>query len=219
MRKLWLFLVLFGSGLLVLVLLSRDQRLQRQERVELTDPRDPATQELPFTRIPDDPSRPLQEEEEPSKQTSFAGVLSGAAAFAVFEETQRGHKLYDLELENVIPLGDDLYDLEGITAHTFDPRTEELESTLVAERGRARIEWREGRFTLGQTETVKLFDAQLTLHQGVPLAPLALTLLSVQGNLERGLFTSEEEVLVSGEGLHARGLGLMANQRQGVVLF
>ncbi len=215
MKKVLLFLALFGSGLAILLYISARQRAAKQERIQ-QQPEGPAVvEDLPFTRIPEGGAQPQVEEGTDETQSTVAGTLSGSAEFTVFEEGARGHKLYDLELEQVTPLGDDLYDLAGITAHTFDPESETLQATLVAQRGRARIEWRDGKFAVGELEPVRLFDAVVTLHNGVPMAPLTLTLEDVEGDLMLDRFSSKGPVLVEGEGIRATSLGLVAEQREG----
>lgn len=210
MKRLLLFLALFGGGLGLLLFFSAQQRKKQEERV----PDDGAQEtevDLPFTRIPDDVGQEGAAEGEGGG--GIAATLSGWASFDVFEESERGHKLYDLAFDEVIPLGGDLYDLVGITAHTFDPEDEGLESTLVAERGRAKIEWRGALPSVGRERPVELFDAVVVLHRGTPMAPLTLTLASVTGDLERDIYTSEERVLVEGVGVRAEGVGLEADQR------
>ena len=213
MRKLLLFLVLFGSGLALLYFISSRQRRDQAERIPPAGESSHEVEDLPFTRIPDQPQSDGAQPERQGGSTGIAGTLHGHFESTVFEQGARGHKLYDIAIDNVIPLGEDLYDLEGITAHTFDPDSEALESTLVAARGRARVEWLEGRSAVGRSDTIKLYEAVVKLYSGVPLAPLTLTLPSVQGDLENDVYTSEDDVLVEGAGIVASGHGLLADQR------
>ncbi len=219
LRKLFLFALLFSGGLALLFYLSAQLRQEQEERVKETADESELQEDLPFTRIPEQAVKPPEQVSEEGEQDSFAGTFWGEADFAVFEEGERGNKVYELHVDNVTPLGEDIYDLEGITAHTYDPENGSTESTLIAKRGRARLEWRDVSFVVGHGETVKLFDAVVTLHQGVPMAPLTLTMASVEGDLETDIFTSQEMVLVEGEGIRATGLGVIANQRTESLVF
>lgn len=217
MRRVLLFLLLFGAGLGVLLGISYLRKQERAERIP--DQQEEKVlqgrgEEQPFTLIPEELNpreggEPTQEG--PGTAEGQGGILlRGELRCAVMEESARQHKLYDFHAERVEPLGEDLYDIHGITAHTYDPDTEALRSTIVAKRGRARVEYDGIKPVIGLSERVRLFEAEATLHVGFPLVPITLFLPEGEVDLKGEALFSEADVTVEGDGLRSTSRGVDA---------
>jgi len=218
MRRALLFLLLFGSGLAVILYFSAEKKQESRERLdEEQEQIGEEGRRTPFIEVPQGPetveTEPGEgEEEEPGQRRPIVGAIAGHTWGAVREENERKHKLYDFDFQDTQPRGEDLYDVSGITVHLFDPETEEIRTTLRAERGVAKIERRETTITVGHSERVRLFDAVVTLHQGTPMSPVDLHLPVAEADLRKFSIHSSSEVRIEGEGLRATGTGLVAQQ-------
>ena len=210
MRRIVLFLLIFGAGLGVLLGISYLRKQERAERIpddQEERVREGREENLPFTPIPETVIPETGGETSPDEQGGI--VFHGEFECTVREESDRAGKLYYFR-GTAEPLGEDLYDIFNITAHTFDPETEEVRSTIVAERGRARIENAGRSPVIGDAERVKLYDAVATLHAGVPLAPVILYLPEGEADLSGEAVYSDVPVRVEGDGLRTTSLGLIA---------
>lgn len=232
MKRVLLFLVLFGGGLALLLYLSQEQKKEQQERIDeeaeqIVDEPPPFVEVLP---VPDaeeggvegtgadgagDETGALREED----QTDGVTWTTRGEFSASLREPQTGLLLYDFHADHVQPLGDDLYDITGITAHVYDPEsagpdTQVVQTTLRAERGQARLELVGGKPTVGHSERIRLYDAIVTLHEGSPMAPIDLFLPVAEADLRSGGIYSDGEVRIEGDGVHGTGKGLIAEQNK-----
>jgi hypothetical protein len=215
MKRVLLFLLLFSAGLVLLLYLSKEHRKEQKERLG-AEQEQIAEQGLPFTEIPKGPGDRKPAGDDGAQNSGPTFVADGWLSLKVFEH-KTGLLSYDFHADDVSHLGDDLYDITGITAHIYNPEAASAEAqvvrtTLRAERGRARIERVGTQITVGQTERVQLIDAIVTLHEGSPMAPIDLYLPVAEAELRTNSFYSDAEVRLEGDGVHGTGTGLIAEQ-------
>jgi hypothetical protein len=226
MKRVLMFVLLFGGGLALLLYLSKEQKKEKIERI------DPAQEEivekgreqqLPFAELPERTEQavpgPGEKADDRAGTSGFAARARGKLDLRYYLEGEGAFQplQYDFHADDVQPSEGDYYDITGITAHIYDieaagPESRVVLTTLKAERGRARIEQEGTRFTIGRSERIKLFDAVITLHSGTPMAPIDLFLPAAEADLRSNSFYSNAEVRVEGDGIHGTGTGLVAEQ-------
>ena len=219
MKRILLFVLLFGGGLAVLLYLSKESRKEQKERLDQEQEQiveEGRTEELPFAELPAPEEAPGPGAD--SEGDNVKAVVRGEISLSIFEE-ESGLLLYDFHADHVEPVEGDEYDITGITAHLYDTdRTggDDLfvRTTLVAEGGRARLEQVGTELRVGYTERVKLVNAVVTLHDGSPMAPIDLHLPTAEADLRSNSFYSDGEVRIEGDGVHGTGLGLIAEQNE-----
>lgn len=201
MRKLLLFLAVFGTGLGILLLLSR--------------PRGPREQGGPRSEPPreEQPSVPLPEGEGQEGPVMRAR-LSGPLALRHFDpdDPEAPYPLYELSAKDVRTLHEELHELSGIEVRMFDARTGELRSTLEAKRGEARFRASLDRSAIRPTGPLELWEVELTMLGGVPAAPLTLRVPRLAVELDERIFRSSDPVRLDGQGLVATSIGLVLDE-------
>ncbi|MFT7484407.1 MAG: hypothetical protein ACI9F9_000247 [Candidatus Paceibacteria bacterium] len=218
MKRLFLFAILFGGGLYLLLQLSERHREEKKDRVEneqeVIMDKEGAT-ELPFTRIPARPAAAETTEaaDHAAADEGIAGTVRGEIKLAVREKTEPRNILYRVHIDDVEPSGDDYYNFKGLTVKEFDPANEELRTTFKAREGVLRIERDGSTLTIGEKERIQLVDAVVTLHTGSPMAPIELRLPRAELDLGDGSLYSKSAVQVLGEGITGAGTGLELLER------
>ena len=219
MKRILLFVLLFGGGLAALLYLSKESRRERKERLDQEQEQiveEGRSEELPFAELPTPAEAPGPGADQGDGGDNVKAVVRGKISLSIFEE-ESGLLLYDFRADHVEPVEGDEYDITGITAHLYDTeRTGSGEplvhTTLVAEGGRARLEQVGTELRVGYTERVKLVNAVVTLHEGSPMAPIDLHLPTAEADFRSNSFYSDGEVRIEGDGVHGTGLGLVAEQ-------
>lgn len=202
MRKVLLFLLLFGAGFAVVWTM-------RSKPVVRTDTRDAASKSAvpqgEFTDVKVQSNDPKQKD-----KTNVVGVtLAGPLAF-----TQRkpvGDEMrteLDLESSDVNALGDNVYDMHELVIKLFDPKTGVERADLVSPLSRLKLVLAAGSPRLSDTEPVRLTNVDLTLHEGGPVTPIKLKIPVLDWNVQSGKFRSDDRVHITGTGLVGDGSGL-----------
>lgn len=230
MRRLGLFLALFGVGLAVLWL--SDGR--SGESAEAAAP-PPAVE---VTRVAAAPSRePPQQEplQEPAQEPGDRAPvrIRGRAELDVYAAGAGAAQPVQHHFEGIFEPTDETfrsYVVRDLVVRSHDPVTGALRETIQAARGRFGVagdDLRELRVADGGR--IVLEDVTVVRHVDHPLAPLTVTAPALETFLDEDRFHSvgDEPVVVDGAGVHAVGLGLvydgatafLAFERGGTVAF
>ena len=236
MRKLVLFLIVFGVGLLALVLIDRASRSEPREPQHGASAERASAEGRAASRVgsEDGGLDPAETEEAaspserlgarprvkpPRGEEGQSGVhvqLEGPLSFTFFGE--QGRKSYTFDSERVEPLGGDVYDAHGLTIEAFDPETGERRVTVLADRGRLGLTGGGGgELGLADDGHVELFGVKVTQHTGGPLVPLVFRAAELVGQVELEAFETpgDVEAIIEGVGLSGRGRGLRFDGRGG----
>jgi hypothetical protein len=209
MRKVLLFLLFFGAGLTVLLILRQQRESAHPVGEESTGgPVKPA-------EMTDVGPQGLPQGE---KQGRVAIILRGvfdATKFSGEGDTKK--RLYVVHSDNVEARAPDVYDLFKLTIDVYDPQTEALRAHLVSPQSRVRITLRNGQPEMGENDRVYLADAEVTLHEGAPVVPLVLRVPLLEWNVAAGRFASKDHVHLEGTGLHAEGTGMDLDTKTSVL--
>ena len=209
MRKVVLFLLLFGVGFLALVLIDRARRGEPAGPA----PAETAASEGPGAEEPAEPQRPPAPDR---TDVRLEGVLQ-VTTFA-----PSGTKLYRLDAKDVQPGADGDYDATDLEIDVFDETTGEPRVSMTAARGELRIDNEDSRrIRLADEGRVDLTDVDVVQHTGGPVAPLDLKAPKLTGFVERQRFETPDdtEVELEGQGLTAKGRGLDFDGLAGSVAF
>jgi len=255
MRKLALFSIVFGLGLVALLLIDRASRgVDEADSVDPAQevsvepvskpsrdpadgtPADPRGTAPQGAQVPAGAQAPGNIEEAPQEpntdrrqrpdmgvdggaQSGIVMRLEGPLSFTAFGAS--GARSYRFDAKDVQPrepASSGVYDASGLTIEAFDPITSELRMTVVAARGRIRIDQGGGStMQLADEGRVELTDVAVTQHTGGPLVPLVFRAEHLIGRIDAEAFeTSDDtEVVIEGEGLSGRGRGLVFDGRTG----
>ncbi len=225
MRRVLIFILLFGGGLALLVYLSKEKKQESKDRLDAEQGqivRDGREDEEPFVELPDRSNSTISGPGQPSETQSAeddgsvvsAAVARGELSGRLREDNDRKNLLYDFHFDDAQPRGDGFYDVVGITVNLYNPETDQKRTTLVSEKGVVKIERDGQKLTVGESERVQLVNAVVTLHEGSPMAPIDLYLPVAEADLGDNSFYSDALVRVEGEGLFATGEGLIAEETQ-----
>ena len=200
MKRVLLFLLLFGTGLAILLLLQETREVD-PEVVPVEDLREPDPG-------PSDPGivTPLPDQGGQATITS-SGPIEHKQLHPV-----TGKKLYQLLAEDhhPVPGGIDLY---GVTVRYYDEETGELETELSATEAQVLAKLTENGVEIEENEPSTFQEVEISVLRGVPLAPLRASAPEVQLRLGDRTLTSESDVLVEGRGLRATGRGLVVEEQ------
>ena len=194
MRRVLIFLLLFGAGLAVLLLVRAGR-----ERPEVERPTAPAVApaEEQFTELPVG-----------GEDTSVGVALLGRVELRDLEGT--GDRRISLVSGDVRPLGGERYEFRDLTVDVRDRASDERIASIAAPTSLVRVTVVGGKPEIGAEDEVELSDAVITLHRGAPVAPLTMTVPRISWRIGSGELTSADQVVITGEGLDARGVGLRA---------
>jgi len=200
MRKLFLFLLLFGLGLAAIVLLDIATRA----------PEKPAPPPPPSAGSEPGPRPPPAQEPEGEGQGEIVIIPNGEFRFRTFDRVT-GRRDYVLEARDIDHAGGGLYDVTDLVVEFYDVVDESHVRTLVAKGGRIRANVEGTNVVLGDDGRVILTDVVVTQHVGGPLVPIVFSAPRLEGSLEDRVFRSvgDDVVDVTGRGLIARGTGLL----------
>lgn len=218
MRKVLLFLLVFGAGFAVLFWFQERDKSERRDRSAEEEagsqgaptPSDPGTEggtrpsgaermaegsgdDRPTTRMPVDGDQEVEIR------------ISGYLRHARVRESD-GRLIDRLEAQNVVPLEGNLYRLEDVVVDLHDPEKNHKRSRIVAKFATARYDAEIGQ--IDPNQPILFEDVVMTLLEDWPFAPATLTVPELRGTLESGVFVSEEAVDLLGTGLVAEGEGL-----------
>lgn len=219
MKRILLFLILFGAGLGVLLYIDRSQ--QRESDFPPQQPRE--EQPLaPEESAGDGESAPAAgsdggvaeadaDPEEAAEQEGPRAELSGRTELRWTD--REGGRRYRFQAEDMIPLGGGQYNAVGVRLAVFeeDAGGNSVEATtMVAERGRLAVEFQEGSFGLADEGRVTLFEVEVVQLSGGALVPVAFTAPQLLVDVDDQTFQSlgDDTVQVAGQGLDAVGTGL-----------
>lgn len=201
MRKVLLFLLIFGAGLGILYLAIEKKTEPATAGGQHADAQKPEG----FTEIPLPPEKPGQ------KQGQFGVVLGGTLDFTQFTaEGPTGKPLYELHADDCKAQGDNVYDLTRLRLDIHDVDTGAIRARLVSPLTRLRIPIVDGHPRIGETDRVLLTNVDLTLFEGAPVVPLTLQIPLLEWQLQANRFVSSDRVQLIGAGISAEGTGLDA---------
>jgi len=209
MRKVLLFLALFGIGLAVLLLVR--QRLHRPPAAP-DHPARPVT-EGQFTKIP------LPPEKTGEQQAPLEFVQRGAIDVTEFAGKGNVRKpVRTLHADDSKSLGNHLYVLFKLVLRELDPDTGDLTAQVTSPRTRLKIELVGARLQLGEAERAVLTDAEATIYKRAAITPLTLKVPLLEWQISANRWVSDRPVDLSGSGLQAHGEGLEADLENGTVV-
>lgn len=215
MRKLVVFLLVFGIGAAILWFVESRRRaparVEQEIRPSTESPGAPGDEgAVPAPMAVDgvaDEQGGESAAQEPETPAETRIEVSGEVEFSVFDDAT-GLKRYTFEAE-LEPGEGGLYQARALRIESFDPVEGTLTETVVAERGEVRIEWAEAasEARLGDDGRVQLFDVTVTQEAGGPLAPMVLRTPALVAELDLGTYRSApgEPVDVQGRGFTAEG--------------
>ncbi len=202
MKKVVLFLLLFGAGLTVLVWV-----VGKDAPKEDVAPKEKPAPPTNFTEVPGAPTKP-------GEQRAAVGiVLDGRTDFTVFtsDDPEQGRPLYQVHSDDLKALGGDLYDAHELTIAVHDPETKKLRFELSSPVTQLHIPIQQGKFTIGDGEKVDFSSVRMTMHEGAPIVPLSLSTPKLTWHLVQGRLVdridSQDRVQFDGNGFHAEGTG------------
>lgn len=210
MRKLLLFLAVFGTGLAIVLWVDRRGGSPAAPEGPPTTVEEPP-RDLPAVAEPDEEliDVPLRVADEGGD--AAAGLaLSGAQDLRMFDPAT-GRRSGRLRAEDVEHVGANAFDLVRTELELFDVETGELEVRLTAERGRAKLDVGGGHLGIDESYPATFHEAQGVFESGMSLAPLTATLPVLEADLAARRFTSRERVELAGRGVRASGVGLDAS--------
>jgi hypothetical protein len=166
MRKVLLFLTIFGIGLAALLYLR--QRTQKPEPSSFqTGERTPGER---FTEIP------LAPDEPGGQGGSIPVLVQGPIDITQFESEGVDRKpIRKLHAEDSQALGGNLYVLRGMSIEILDPATGKTTAKLTSPRTRLKIDLMGGKSALGEDDKAVLSDVEATLYEQAPVVPLTFT--------------------------------------------
>ena len=222
MKRLLLFVLVFGGGLALLLYFAQKSREEKSERAEQ------GTGQLPVER-PENPFPPIVKDDEVDpdapQETDGTGQSGGGpdirvqigGTFNGWIPDEDGRRLYDFKLNDIQPQPNDEYVVDGATLRKLDVETGSVDTRVVAKTAWVRIDTVAGSYALSRTEPIRLREAVVTLLGGSPLAPITLELPEAEYDLNTGTLSSSSNVRVLGDGLFGTGNGLIASQENQVL--
>ena len=210
MRKVLLFVALFGVGLAVLLLLAK----RRPAAPPSAPPgRSKAVTDSQFTRIPLPP--------EGGGKGQDAIRINQQGALDVIEYEQEGavrRPIRELHAKDSHSLGGNLYVLRDMTARILDPATGQATAEMSSPTTRLRLEIVDGKLHLGEGEKAVLSDVTATIHSHAAITPLTFTVPLLEWRVASKRWLSDGPVDITGSGLKAHGEGLDADLEAGGVV-
>lgn len=200
MRKFVLFALLFGAGLWLLLWLRREPPRDTGE-----PPAPPASVSTEFTDVPVAPPS----EDEAQKRVGI--VLDGPLEITQFagEGASRKPRVL-LKSTDVDALGGDAYDLKQLDVELRDVETGEAKVRMTSPRSRVALTIVDGKPVIGARDVAQFTDVTIDLQQGGPVAPLEAIVPLLFWEIEAQRMRSDDAVVIRGQGLDARGDGLLA---------
>jgi len=202
MRKVLLFLTIFGIGLAALLYLR--QRTQKPEPSSFEAGARPAGEQ--FTEIPLTPDEPGGE------GGTIPVLIRGPIDITQFESAGVDRKpIRKLHADDSEGLGGNLYVLRGMRIEILDPATGKTTAKLTSPRTRLKIDLMGGKPALGEDEKAVLSDVEATLYERAPVVPLTFEIKDVEYRMGENRLLSQSPVKISGPGLQASGGALDAD--------
>lgn len=215
MKRLLLFLLVFGGGLAILLFFVQKERDEKNERA------DQGSGQIPIERRDEIPPPPVVKDETDAQEgegdpaTGEQGPevrVQIGGKFKGWVPDEEGRRLYDFDLKDVAPLSEDEYLVNGATLRKLDVEDGSVLTQVVAKQAWVRIDTEGGSYALSSSEPVRLKEAVVKLLTGSPLAPITLELPEAEFDLKTGTLSSSSNVRVLGDGLFGTGNGLLASQ-------
>ncbi len=202
MRKLVIFLVVFGVGLALLLWIQG-----RRVRPADTHSTSSTQGELP--------ARPNEFTEVPVAGGAREAKQIDVLVRGPIEHRQRDEKLRDVYYfrdKDTKPIGADAYDLIEFEATTYDPESHAVRAEVRADRARVRLDPKET--GIDPNYPITLNGAIATIRRDLPLVPIEIRVPIVEGTIQEQTLLSEERVDIRGVGLVAHGVGLVVDGRE-----
>ena len=211
MRKVLLFLAIFGIGLAALLLLR--SRLHRPRST--SPPRVPPVADSQFTKVP----APV---EGVGKDGSPIDVLQqGSIDITQFEEEGAVKRpVRTLKARDSSSLGGNVYVLRDMVAEDLDPQTGQPKLRLTSPRTRLRIELVDGKLQIGELDRAVLSDVEGTVFGSSAILPLKLVVPLLEWRIADRRWVSDSRVDITGSesSLVAKGEGLDADLEAGTIV-
>jgi hypothetical protein len=224
MRRIVVFLVVFGAGLALLLHFVREQRAAKLQRAEegqsqLTTSEAPAN---PFLQgggeeEPSAPQPPAGQEEPPAAEEGDGGPrveLEFRGRVRGWVPDAEGRRLYEFDLTDVQPQAGGEYQVAAPELRMLDVTDGSLDTRVRSREASMRIRSDRGGAAIATGEPVRLVEADVRLLRGGPLAPVTIELPEATYDLDRRRLESETNVRVLGDGLFGTGNGLVASREE-----
>jgi hypothetical protein len=202
MRKVLVFLALFGIGLAALLLLRQRTPRPHPAPIEQGTPTEPGQ----FTEVPLDAK-------EPGKDTGALQIqVRGELDVTQFQGEGAIRKpIRKLHARDSEALGGDVYLLQDMKLTILDPSGEKTTAEIVSPRTRLKIDFSGGKPSFGESDEALLSDVEATLFERAPVVPLLFKIRLLQWQVGANRLLSDEPVTITGPGLQASGDGLNAD--------
>jgi hypothetical protein len=214
MRKVLLFLAIFGIGLAALLLLRG--RFRRPAQSAPT--RNPPVADSQFTKVP----APV---EGPGRSTSPIEIHQrGAVDITQFEEqVEPGavkRPVRTLKAKDSNSLGGNVYVLVDMVAEELDPATGATKLRLTSPRTRLRLAVVDGKLQIGELDRAALTDVEGTVFGHSAVSPLKIQVPLLEWRIAERRWVSDSHVVITGaeSSLVATGDGLDADLETGTVV-
>lgn len=206
MRKVLLFLLIFGIGLAALLYL-RGRAEKPEPSTFQAGERSPGE---PFTEIPLTPGEPGEE------GGTIPVLIRGPIDITQFESTGVDRKpIRNLHADDSQGLGGNMYVLRGMRIEILDPATGKTTAKLTSPRTRLKIDLMGGKPSLGEDGKAVLSDVEATLYEQAPVVPLTFVIKDLEYRMGENRLLSQNPVKISGPGLQASGDALDADLATG----
>lgn len=199
MRKLLVFLLVFGGGFALLWFASRYRAEQREAVVPVPIERPPQDVTQVPTEIPTD--------DEGTPGDGVQVVLGGEGHFTQFDEAT-GRVKNVMHHDDSKQLADNRNELINVEIETFDPETGKRRAVLTSKRAIAVTLPGAGGMRLDPSVPVRFEDAVMVIEEEGRLAPLTISMPWVDVWPDEERFESDAAVTVEGVGLSANSLGI-----------
>jgi hypothetical protein len=232
-RKPLLFAAVFGTGVLVLVLLKQGPVVRQPGETQRAVTDEGALAE-PATRAED--ANISGESEHPAagrqggsaagagiaEQGSASVEFKGRLEYTQFSAEERGGrrpKLFHFLAGHVQPLGGSLYIVENLFVELFEPESGTVRATVRSPRSEMPIRLAGGRREFGAEDTVELTAVDSEIFDGLPLVPARFEAQELTVALADAIYTTPGEVRFTGQGARASGRDFLMDQGSGLVRF
>ncbi len=203
MKKIILFLLLFGGGLALLLYLQEDKVAPI---VEPEKPPEDDEQSGPTVTIK------VPDEDNPTSEQEITVQTSGPAEFQGLGERDEVSglwpRLYNFNTTNLLSAEGDTFTADDVRLLLFNPATDLVRAEITATRGYLHLDLDGGQFDISSSEPVRLESVDLTILSGAPIVPIYFRVPTLDWTRIDGAFASQDRVVLDSPGVKAEGTGM-----------
>lgn len=207
MKKLLLFLLLFGGGLGLLFYLQDEE----------VDERD-LTQETPIEPRKDEQDGPavtinVPDGKDPDRDRELSVITSGKWQLIgegdADPDTGIRPRTFKFDTSDLQPHEDNSFVASDVVLLLYDPETDTVRAEVRANRAYLHLEAdSEGRLGISGAQPVRLESVDLTILRGAPITPIHFRVPALDWLRVDGSFASEDRIVLDSPGISAVGTGM-----------